>query len=143
MPNYADAIHAAVRAKVAAWDFPVVTYPAGVRTVGVATVKAATALVQPQTSTFGLPEANRRTEMRARLTWSWRLDLRFDRNVSTEGFEEDIATFPLHVERDPLNGLPDRVTIEIDEVVYEHPPQGQPASGLRAIMTFTARFSPR
>lgn len=143
MPNYGDAIHSAVRSAVAGWNFPVITYPNGVRTTGAATVKAKTALIQPQVSGFGLPEANRRTERQIRASWVWRVDLRFDRNVSVEEFEEALLVAPVHVERDPLNGLPDRVTIELNEAAYEHPPEGQPASGLRVILTFTARFSPR
>lgn len=140
--NNGDRIHLAIRGAIADYDFPEVDFPGGVRTTSVSTVKAQTAIVRPGTAAFVEPRS-KRTRFRTRDNWTWNAEVAFSCQVSLEEFEDSLGDSPIVLPRDPGNGLPDQVTIFLEEATYSHPPRSEPSSGSRAVFRFVAQISPR
>ena len=143
MPTQADDIHKILRDFIVAYDFPVVTYPAGVRTTSEGmtptTLKAATVLIKPLSATFNLPKVNRRSGFRERDAWLWEAIVEFSREVSIEAFEDDITNSLLRI---PRTETKPQVDLILDEANYRQPPEQQPAGGLRVVFRFRAELSP-
>lgn len=144
MANYGDAIQAALVNAAKAWNFPTVSYttPGDLRQTAVGTIKAKTVLAYQVGTLFQVPASNRRTWKRERGPWTWTLELRFDRPVSLEEFEQSLVESPLRVSRDPANGLLHQVDLLLEESTYQEAVTKQPAMGPRAQLRFTAQTSP-
>ncbi len=143
MATLTDEVHKALRDFIVAYDFPVVTYPAGVRTTSEGmtptTMKAATVLIKPLSATFNIPKLNRRSGFREREAWLWEAIVEFSREVSIEAFEDDITNTLLRI---PRTESKPQVDLILDEANYRHPPEQEPAGGLRVVFRFRAEVTP-
>ena len=140
--GYAEKIHAALVSAAMAHNFPTITYPKGVRTCGIAVVKAKTVLARQDGQLFSTPTSNRRTFKRERGPWTWILDLRFDKAVSLEAFEDALIESPIRIERDPDKDLPDQFVLLLEEASYQQAVTQQAAMGDRVLYRFIAQTSP-
>lgn len=106
-------------------------------------VKCQTAQAWPESATFGDPVRNRRNALRReRLTWTWRLQIKFNTQVALEPFEQSLLTnYPL-VKRDPENGIDQQISFLLEDVEVQTPVTQQPAQGTVATYRFSAILSP-
>jgi len=144
MVNYGDMIHDALRTRVLAGSFPEVTYPDGkTRATSASVFKLPRTLkIDMRSSTFDTPAQNRQSRYVERTTWVWVVEVAFDRAVSFEEFERDIAENPPRITR-AQSGLPRQVDIFLEEAEdYVHPPRKSPSTGSRATWRFAAELSP-
>ena len=142
--NLEDAIHNALKARLRAATFPKVTYDktTGARTTAaLATVKAKSAYVQPVTATYE-GATDKSAWLMERSDWQWIAEIKFSNAVSTEDFESDLTQNPIKISR--TESSQDRqVLVALEDVSYEIPPTGQPASGTRVAMRFSVILSPK
>lgn len=139
--TYGESIHAALRAALNV-DFPVVTYPSHVMTVGATMVKPATLLIYQDEATFDRAVLNRTNSAlpRERTGSTWVVDLKFERDVSTEAVENALMASPPRIARGSAPGIEQQVTLELLGASYVHPVQGQPAKGSQVRLRFNANY---
>ena len=90
-------------------------------------------------SEFDKPELNRRSFMRERSSWTWKLRLQFKTEVSLEAFEELIAAEPPTL---PATAGLRQVTLLLEGAEPEHPVQHQASQGTQVVYTFEASLGP-
>jgi len=141
MANLGDEIHAALLAAVKTVDqFPVVTYPNGVRTTSATEfLSPATVLAKPLQSTWSIPERNRQREFRERATWLWEVTVEFSREVSLEEFEDANTNSLLRI---PRTATKPQVDLIFEEANYVHPPEQQAGGGSRVRYRVRAELTP-
>lgn len=143
--NYGDAIQQKLVGLATAFQFPVVHYvPATVgakRCTQPNCVKAAAVVAFPEGTVFGEPVLNRRSPHRREVIgWTWRLQIQFNANVSTEEFENSLIDSAPVIPRDEDRSL--QVQLELEDAEYQNPVTQQPAQGTRVVYRFTARLTP-
>lgn len=135
-----DRIHNAIYAAIAAHDFPRVSYDPDTKlraTDEMDTEKAETILVRATSTAFEQAVGYRRTpRVQDRSEWVWEAEVAFDNQVELELFERELSDGAILLPR--TAELNQQVTITLTAVEYTHPPQHQPSSGTRAVLTFTA-----
>lgn len=140
MATLADEIHAALRQCASDAAFPQVSYPAGARNTSDSVfLQPKTILAKPLSSTWATPELNRQRYFLERATWLWELRLDFDREVSTEEFEDSLTNALLRI---PRTESKPQVDLILEECEYRHPPEQQPAGGTSAVYRIRAEISP-
>lgn len=141
MTSLSDRVQNSIVDALNAWNYPLVTYPSGRRTTGVATAKPAECLVRDASGTFITPRSNRmKGGIRERGEWLWLATVQFARPVSLESFEESMIDFPIRLS--PDGDSSHHVVIELLGAEYDHPAENQPSGGVRAILRFNASLSP-
>lgn len=142
--NLEDAIHNALLTRIRGTLFPKVSYDriTGARTTeAVATESAKSVGVQPLSTAYD--EARDRSAWRREVVdWQWLVELGFSRTISTELFEIDLTHNPIKISRSD-SGQDRQVLLALVDVAYENPPTGQPSSGTRVALRFTATLSPK
>lgn len=92
-------------------------------------------------SSYRPPKLHRRGgAKRERDEWTFDLLILFDREVSSEQFEEEISDTPIVLARDANHDR--QVTLFLREVNYEHPPQQDSGDGSKMRFVFKAEMSP-
>lgn len=144
-PTLSDRIHNAIVDRIMAHSFPVVEYvQRHYRQTSQSAVAAQTILVRPQSSAF--IESNNRMcggPLLDRDSWQWVALVHFDRQVSTDAFDEHLMLSPIVVPRVPGQGLQQQATITLTDAQYVHPPEKQSSHGSRVEYRFLVSLSPR
>jgi hypothetical protein len=146
--TFADAIQNALVALAVARPFPVLSY--AVAATGGAqstdqstTLLPATVLAWQDAQNFGEATRNRRDgSLRERVSWSWKLEIKFDRPVSMVEFEDAVLQSTPRVLRDLANGVDQQVNLLLEDAEYENPVTQQPSRGTKATYRFTAELTP-
>lgn len=89
-------------------------------------------IVRERTSTYDLPRTNRQTGRRDRTAWTLDLILTFNQEVTSEPFEDVMATNIIVAATTTEN----QITLELESVSYEHPPHA--GGGSRITFSFLA-----
>lgn len=142
--NDGDLIHAAIKARVEAFDFPVLTFPGGVRcTDQNRKVNCDSCVIGQASATWQDAERNLRSGfLQEREEWIWGVIIGFDGAVSVEEFERDLAANPIQVQRSQTcDG--DHILIRMRDSDYTMPVQQQPARGTQLQLTLVATKSPK
>jgi len=92
---------------------------------------------------FGIDDRYGREYRQERQGWAWLLVMRFDTEVSLEGFETALLRSPLSIARDPLDGRDEQVRLLLEDVAYEHPPRGGASNGTKVTYRFVAELCPQ
>jgi hypothetical protein len=149
--TYHDGIHNAVVTLIRSLDFPLVTYPAGIRTTSDTVKEKAKSIRCHRTeASFGktkigqaalgvtgcvaLPGTFVQTE-------SWLLELGFDRQIDLTALEAAWGSTPLRVSMnpsDPTNAL--FVQIDLGKLDQRDPVEQQESKGTKAIYTLTVHW---
>lgn len=112
------------------------------KTVDVATVVApASVMAEEESTTFGTPSRNRRTDRRERKSWRWLVVCKFNRDVSAEAIEKRFIAANILLPRDSANDL-EQVSLKLLDADSFHPAQQNPSSGTHVKFTFEAELSP-
>jgi len=142
--NDGDQIHAAIKARIESFDFPVVTFPNGVRCTD------QTRKVNPDGLVIGQVSGTWREVERKRTTgpeqereeWIWGVVLGFNSAVSVEELEADLATNPIEVPRSQTcDGR--YILLTLQDSDYTNPVQQQPHRGTQLQLTLVATKSPK
>lgn len=92
-------------------------------------------------ATYRKPRLNRQGgPKRERDEWAFDLLLLFDREVSSEQFEDEVAGTSLQVLRDANHTR--QINLHLREVNYEHPPNQDSGNGSKMRFVFSAEMSP-
>ena len=140
--DYEPLIQAALIDRVEAAAFPFVSYIDRRMVVSqdeAGTVVSATA--HAESSDF-IASRNHRGYRLDRNGWAWKLEITFKGDVSLGRFERSLLESPPRVERDREAGRDQQVTLILTSAAYQPPPEGQPASGMRATFRFNAQLTP-
>lgn len=144
--NYGDAVQQRLVGLAREFQFPVFRYiPEAVgarRCTQPSCVLPSAVAAWPEGAVYGDPVNHRRTPRRELIGWTWRLVLQFNSQVSLEEFERSITeTIPV-VSRDPEDGRPLQVSLELEDAEYQNPVTQEPSQGTRVNYRFTARLTP-
>ena len=145
MANYGDLIHAAIMDAIMGHDFKSVDYPDSKtrETLGTRLVKPKTVKIDQRSAAFTPSTRNRQTRFNERSSWTWTADVHFNRAVSLEELEDDLAQNPRRISRNASDGRPQQVDIFLEEAEeYAHPPRRSSSTGTRVRYRFVAELSP-
>lgn len=104
-------------------------------------ISPASVHVEEDTTSFGNPRLNRRSARSERLTWRWRVAVRFNIEAATHDFEKRMIATWIILPRDAANGL-EQITLKLLDSDPFHPPQQNPTSGTQVTFTFEAETAP-
>lgn len=144
MTSFKQRIQQAIVQRVVAEKFYGGTFDPNTK---VFTVDTATPVVPAQIlanetgASFAEPQRNRQSFKQERSSWSWRLIIGFNVEISSEAFEQSLIEKPIRVLADPALGQ-QQVDIVLVDVQYEHPPQQQSPSGSRLTYSLAANVGP-
>lgn len=104
-------------------------------------ITPASVIAEEDSTTFGTPIRNRRTNRSERRNWRWRVACRFNQDVTIEAAEKRLIATNIILPRDDINDL-EQVTLKLLEADPFHPPQQSPSTGTQVTFTFEAELSP-
>ena len=118
--------------------FPV-SYDGRTMTIGSVSVEPKSVLAWEAASGFGEPIRHRRSRRQEKTSWSWKLYLEFNREVTLESFEESFCASPTLISRTSDTR---QITFKLEDAQYEHSVRKQPAKGTIVVFTFDVVLSP-
>jgi len=139
--DYEPVIQNALVDLVAAQAFPLVEYVQGRMTILEEAGSPASVTAHAETSDFSVSR-DRRSFLLDRSGWAWRLELSFSGHVALGRFERSLMQSPPVILRDRSAGRDQQVTLILTSAAYQPPPEGQPATGMRATFRFNAQLTP-
>lgn len=104
-------------------------------------IEPASVHAEEDTTSFGTPSRNRRTNRSERRNWRWQVACRFNQEVTTEAIEKRLIATNIILPRDSVNDL-EQVTLKLLDADPFHPPQQNPSTGTQVTFTFEAELSP-
>lgn len=104
-------------------------------------VSPASAVAHEIRAGFAVETTHGRARKRVRDSWTWRLIVQFDGEVTGYEAEELWMTTPQRIAKGTNNRR--QVTLELEDASYTHPTRQQSQSGTRIEYTFNARLSRR
>jgi len=97
---------------------------------------------------FDTPRRQRRVHRRERISWIWRMEISFAREVTCSEFEDALCLNPPRLDKEPTSPveqqdpLNQQATLHLTNSEYQHPPMQDSPSGSLLTLTFEAELTP-